>query len=206
MIPKLPKLNKLFSKISLLIICYFAIIFILPNLKPQNQLLQPQTNPFGSIPQYPRTITAPLVFASLPAITSQIQTSFQTDDARIEIIRQYLDRYKSPLRPYAKLIVQLSDKYNFDYRWLVAIAQQESSLCKRIPPDSYNCWGWGIYGDKVTKFNNYQDALISIAPQFKEIFLQDAHLKDPYEVMQTYTPPSDGSWAEGVLYFFKQLE
>jgi hypothetical protein len=147
-----------------------------------------------------------IIFASLPSTISQTQTSFQVADARSEIVRQYLKKYKSDLEPYSALIVELSDKYNFDYRWLVAIAQQESNLCKYIPEGSYNCWGWGIYGDKVTKFQSYAEALYTIAPKFKETFLKDEHLRDPYEVMQTYTPPSNGSWAEGVLQFFKELE
>lgn len=154
----------------------------------------------------PKLTEENIVFASLPEYKNQVQTSFKTADARPEIIRQYLKKYKSPLVPYSELIVQLSDQYNFDYRWLVAIAQQESNLCKRIPVDSHNCWGWGIYGDKVTRFDSYEHALTAIAPQFKDTFLQDEHLKDPYKVMQTYTPPSDGSWAAGVLQFFKELE
>jgi hypothetical protein len=147
-----------------------------------------------------------LVFASLPAQTSQVQTSVKTADARPEIIRQYLQKYDSPLLPHANLLVQVADKYDFDYRWMVAIAQQESNLCKRIPYESYNCWGWGIYGDKVTRFENYEQAIIKIAPQFKEIFLKGMHTEDPYQVMQTYTPPSKGSWANGVLQFFNELE
>jgi len=147
-----------------------------------------------------------LVFASLPSQTSQIQASVKTADARPEIIRQYLERYDSPLVPQAELLVQVADKYDFDYRWMVAIAQQESNLCKKIPYESYNCWGWGIYGDKVTRFESFDQAIIKIAPQFKKIFLKDLHDKDPYQVMQTYTPPSEGSWARGVMQFFNELE
>ena len=147
-----------------------------------------------------------LVFASLPAQTSQIQTSVKTADARPEIIRQYLQRYNSPLEPHADLLVQVADKHDFDYRWMVAIAQQESNLCKKIPYQSYNCWGWGIYGDKVTRFESYEQAIIKIAPQFKKIFLKGLHNKDPHQVMQTYTPPSEGSWARGVMQFFNELE
>lgn len=146
------------------------------------------------------------VFAALPSKKSDMVTSVKTADARAEILRQYLQKYSSELEPYADLIVHQADINNFDYRWMVAIAMQESTLCRFIPENSYNCWGWGIYGDKVTRFDSYEDAITSIAPQFKRIFLQDKHLKDPYEVMKTYTPPSDGSWAEGVLLFFKQLE
>lgn len=155
----------------------------------------------------------PYVFASLPAYDQQMKTSVKTADARPEIIRQYLHKFESPLEPYSALIVQLSDQYKFDYRWLVAIAQQESNLCKIIPDNSFNCWGWGIYPDpanpsvlKVTRFDNYEDALRRIAPQFTKIFLKGAHTKDPMEVMKTYTPPSDGSWANGVSTFFDHLE
>lgn len=148
----------------------------------------------------------PVVFAALPYFDQQIQTSIKTADARPEIIRQYLNKYESPLEPYSNLIVNLSDQYNFDYRWLVAIAQQESGLCLHIPENSYNCWGWGIYGDKVTRFDSYEDALRRIAPQFTKIFLKGSHSLDPAEVMKTYTPPSDGSWANGVSTFFDNLD
>lgn len=148
----------------------------------------------------------PVVFAALPSFDQQIQTSIKTADARPEIIRQYLNKYGSPLEPYSDLIVQLSDQYNFDYRWLVAIAQQESGLCLHIPDNSFNCWGWGIYGDKVTRFDSYESALRKISPQFTEIFLKGAHSKDPMEVMKTYTPPSDGSWANGISTFFDNLD
>jgi len=146
------------------------------------------------------------VFSALPSQKSDIVTSIKTADARAEILRQYLGHYQSPLEKYSDLIVEMSDQYDFDFRWLVAIAMQESTLCKFIPENSYNCWGWGIYGDKITRFDSYEDAIRRIAPQFKKIFLQDKHYKDPMEVMRTYTPPSDGSWANGVLQFFDKLD
>lgn len=155
----------------------------------------------------------PFIFSALPNFDEQIKTSIKTADARAEIIRQYLHRFESPLEPYSNLIVNLSDQYQFDYRWLVAIAQQESNLCKHIPDNSFNCWGWGIYPDpdvpgtmKITRFDNYEDALRRIAPQFTKIFLKGKHSKDPMEVMKTYTPPSDGSWADGISQFFDHLE
>lgn len=153
------------------------------------------------------------ILSALPSQRSDIKTSFKSADARSEILRQYLEKYKSPLEPFAELIVKLADENNFDYRWLVAIAQQESNLCKRIPQNSFNCWGWGIYPDpkdpsvlKVTRFKSYEDALVRIAPQFKKIFIGNANHKEPGKVMKTYTPPSDGSWAAGINQFFSELE
>ncbi len=153
------------------------------------------------------------VFAALPEGKRNIIASVKTSDARAEILKQYLAKYESPLEPHAGLIVRLSDYYDYDYRWLVAIAQQESNLCKRIPEDSHNCWGWGIYPEpsnpsvlKVTRFDSYEEALYRIAPQFKDIFIGDDHHRDPFEVMKTYTPPSQGSWARGVKQFFQELQ
>lgn len=149
--------------------------------------------------------TPKLSYGALPSPLYYVKTNFTTSDARPEIIRQYLNRYNSPLEPYAELLVKVADDNDFDYRWMVAIAQQESNLCKRIIPDSYNCWGWGIYGDKVTRFQSFPDAIVRIAPQFKDTFLKHPEIR-PEEVMKTYTPPSDGSWAFGVNQFMRELE
>jgi len=197
-------ITKLLFKFSLLSFLSFTIFRlttpVLSHLNKVNfsnpALISPEESPYRQN----------LVFASLPESKYQSQVSVRTSDARPEIVRQYLAKYQSDLEPYAKLIVELADQYNFDYRWLVAIAQQESNLCKKIPENSYNCWGWGIYGDKVTRFDSYDDALRTIAPQFQDIFLKGRHLEDPYKIMQTYTPPSNGSWAAAVIQFFKELE
>ena len=125
----------------------------------------------------------------------------------------FFQKHSSPLYDHAKLIVKTADKYGLDYRLVPAIAMQESTLCKNIPKTSYNCWGWGIYPDpsdpsvlKVTRFKSFEDALVRIAPQFKKIFLGNLFHQDPNNVMKTYTPPSDGSWANGVKQFFSDLE
>jgi hypothetical protein len=196
-------MKKFFQKTILFLFTAIGILVLLPVLQFHSDSPTLSQNPsyFTSNPT-----KETIIFASLPETRLETQTSFKTADARAEIVRQYLAKHKSDLEPYSELIVQLADQYNFDYRWLVAIAQQESNLCEKIPENSFNCWGWGIYGDKVTRFESYEDALNSIAPQFKQTFLKDEHLKDPYQVMEKYTPPSDGSWAFGVLQFFKELE
>ncbi|OGD79741.1 hypothetical protein A2368_03985 [Candidatus Collierbacteria bacterium RIFOXYB1_FULL_49_13] len=157
----------------------------------------------------PEQVSVPdqtLLYAAIPATVSEIKTSVRSLDARPEIARQYLKKYNSPLYPYAELIVKTSDENGIDFRWLIAIAQQESNLCKRIPENSYNCWGWGIYGDKVTRFNSYEHAITAIAPQFKQKFLTDGHRTEADDIMKTYTPPSDGSWSFGVNQFMSEME
>ncbi len=140
----------------------------------------------------------------VPSLSPQIITA----DARPIIIRNYLQRYGSPLEPYSRLIVQISDKYSLDYRLLVAIAQQESNLCKKIPLGSYNCWGFGIYGNITTRFSNYPQAIETVAKTLKHNYI-DLGLVTPQEIMAKYTPPSldkGGPWAKAVSQFLSDLE
>lgn len=142
------------------------------------------------------------------AILSEISASVTTADARELIIEQYLQRYNSPLIGFGKELVEVSDKYQLDFRLLVAIGQQESNLCKRIPENSFNCWGFGIYGDKVTRFDNYPQAFDTVARTLKKNYI-DKGLDTPEEIMRKYTPPSvliGGPWAKGVNQFLGDME
>jgi hypothetical protein len=134
--------------------------------------------------------------------------TFGITDARVYIIRNYLKKYSSPLEPFAQTLINASDKYALDYRLLVAIAQQESNLCKKIPEGSHNCWGFGIYEDKVTRFDNYPQAIEIVAKTLKTNYV-DRGLDSPEEIMAKYTPPSlekGGPWAKSVNLFMTDLE
>lgn len=137
---------------------------------------------------------------NIPTMTIQISKN----DGRTEIIRQYLAKYHSSLEPFSKTIVETADKYSLDYRLLVAIAQQESNLCKKIPTDSHNCWGFGIYADKITRFENYTEAIQTVSKTLKKDYL-DKGLVTPEQIMAKYTPPSQGSWAAGVSQFLAEI-
>lgn len=134
-----------------------------------------------------------------------ISNQIVADDARPLLVKKYLEKYKSPLLPYADLIVSLSDTYKFEYYWIVAIAQQESNLCKKIPEDSHNCWGYGINSAGTLKFDSYELALKSYAEYLKRQYF-DKGLNTPELIMKKYCPHSNGSWAYGVNQFIGELE
>jgi hypothetical protein len=146
-----------------------------------------------------------VAFAALPTIENTIQDQIIFEDARIEIVRQFFERYDSPLEPFAPTVVEAADLYDLDFRLIPAIAMQESNLCKKIPIDSNNCWGFGIYGTKVTVFENYSDAIYAVTRTLALNYIADG-LDTPYEIMTRYTPQSNGSWAESVEYFINQLQ
>ncbi len=145
------------------------------------------------------------ILPSLNKSSASFETELILGDSRVANLKSFFRKYNSPLYDYAEKIVDVSDRYHFDYRLLPAIAMQESNLCLKIPENSYNCWGWGIYGDKVTKFNSYDEAIETVAKGIKEEYL-DKGLVTASQIMKKYTPPSLGSWAKGVNLFIRLLE
>jgi hypothetical protein len=139
------------------------------------------------------------------AAATDVEATAITDDARPILIKKYLEKYKSPLAPYSQMIFDLSQTYGFDYYWIVAIAQQESNLCKKIPDNSYNCWGYGINSAGTLKFDNYELALKSYAEYLKTAYF-DKGLNTPELIMKKYCPHSNGSWAYGVNHFIEEIE
>ncbi|HBC72655.1 MAG: hypothetical protein UX91_C0005G0036 [Candidatus Amesbacteria bacterium GW2011_GWB1_47_19] len=164
---------------------------------------------FMSLPIVPASPFSPEVLGiSSPEFTPYLSAAFTYSDARALSIRRYLHRYGSPLEPYSDQIIAISDKYRLDYRLLVAIARQESNLCKIIPKESHNCWGYGIYGDQVIRFRNYPEAMETVAKTLKRKYI-DQGLDTPEEIMAKYTPPSlekDGAWAKAINQFLTDLE
>jgi len=140
-----------------------------------------------------------------PQVLGVQEAQYQVKDARVANLKNFFRKYNSPLYDYAQLIVEVSDRYQFDYRLLPAIAMQESNLCRYIPANSHNCWGWGIYGDNVIKFSSYEEAIETVALGIKKHYL-DKGLVTASKIMQKYTPSSKGSWAAGVNTFLRALE
>jgi hypothetical protein len=135
----------------------------------------------------------------------KISEKIQGNDARPVIIKKYLEKYNSPLLPYSDLIYEVSKTYGLDYYWIVAIAQQESNLCKKAPEDSHNCWGYGIHKRGTLKFDNYELAIKSYAEYLKREYF-DKGLNTPELIMKKYCPSSNGSWARGVQQFIDEME
>lgn len=145
------------------------------------------------------------IYASLPDSSGQVLGEATSADARVEILRQYLESYKSPLEPHVKILVDASEKYELDFRLLVAIAQQESNVCKKIPPGSHNCWGWGIHSRGTLMFESFPEAIETVSRGLKEEYI-DRGYKTPEEIMSKYAPSSPGTWALGVNQFLLEME
>lgn len=146
-----------------------------------------------------------VAFAALPSAENVLGNSVIFKDARIEIVKHFFQKYKSPLEPFASNVVEDADKYDIDYRLIPAIAMQESNLCQKIIQDSYNCWGFGIYGKKVTRFQSYPEAIDTVTKTLAKNYIVGG-LDTPEEIMGKYTPTNNGAWAYSVNYFMSLLQ
>lgn len=144
-------------------------------------------------------------FAALPTAENVLGDTIFSKDARIEMVKQFFQKYKSPLEPFAENVIEAADKYSLDFRLIPSIAMQESNLCHKIIKDSYNCWGFGIYGKKVTRFTSYPEAIETVSKTLANKYI-GLGLETPEQIMTKYTPSSDGAWAFSVNHFMEKLQ
>ncbi len=142
--------------------------------------------------------------AILPEVIGAFTYSVKSEDAIPEIIKSYLSKYNSSLLPYADYLVKVGRREGVDPRLLVAIAQQESNLCKKAPEGTHNCWGWGIHSRGTLGFDSYKEAIDAVTKGLSKNYLGKG-LITPEEIMGIYTPLSDGSWARGVQQFLDDM-
>lgn len=146
-----------------------------------------------------------LSFKALPKDRINSETQITQEDARIAVLREFFKKHRSPLREYAQNIVEVADKYSMDYRLIPAIAMQESNACRKIPKNSFNCWGFGIYGGNVRRFSDYGEGIEIVTKTLAREY-RDKGYRDPVQIMAKYTPSSNGSWAKSVIYFMDSLK
>lgn len=140
-------------------------------------------------------------------IANPLEVNITKHDAREVIVENFFKQYQSPLADQAEQFIRVADKYALDYRLLPAIAMQESNGGKRIPKNSYNPFGYGIYAQKIMKFTSFEEAIERVGRGLKLDYVEQG-LLTPEEIMAKYTPPSltkGGAWAIGVSAFMEQL-
>ncbi len=170
-------------------------------IEKQQQVLAAQVSA-RNVPRYSN------IYSPAESTIPKVSASVEVADARVEIINQYLKIYQSPLANVdniAEIIVSEADSNSLDFRLITAIAQQESNLCKKIPPDTFNCWGWGIHSAGTLGFSSYEEGVKTVSRGLKENYI-DKGYNTPDMIMTKYTPMSNGSWANGVNQFMAEMQ
>ncbi len=125
-------------------------------------------------------------------------------DNREEILRAFLEKYNSPLVDSAGTFIEEADKNNLDWKLVVSIAGVESWFGQRIPYNSYNGWGWGVYGDNVIRFASWDEGIKTISKDLRVKYMEKWGAKDVYEIGQIYA--ADPNWANKVTSFMNKIE
>lgn len=126
-------------------------------------------------------------------------------EEKIESLEKFFEAQKSPLRDDADTFVRVAEKYGLDYRLLPAISCMESSCGKRMLPNSYNPFGWGIYGKNAIYFASFEEAIETVGKGISEKYVSKG-LDTPEKIAPVYTPPNSVNWRNGVNFFISKIE
>lgn len=137
-----------------------------------------------------------------------VNSILETQDARSELLTKFLERHNSPMKPYdfyGQKLVEIADRYSLDFRFLPAIAMQESNLCKTTNPNApHNCLGFGIHSRGTLDFASYEAGFERAARELKQNYI-DQGLDTVTLIESKYTPSSNGSWANSVNQWMAEI-
>lgn len=195
---KYPHMRKLILLISFFLI---APSFLFFNLA----LLSYHTNrPFSSVLGASVEPSQGVAYAALPSTQNVVDASASLTDRRVQSLQAFFSDYHSPLLLYSQEIVDKADQYGIDYRLLPAIAMQESGLCKKaLPQAPYNCWGFGIYGKRITSFSGYAEAIDTITRYFAN--KKNKGVDTLEEIGKIYNPGNTNHWKENVILVMSHI-
>ena len=155
-----------------------------------------------------------LAYAAIPQAVSELKTEIKSGDSRPLIINNYLSEFQSPMIGMGEFIVakaeELGNRLPLDATYLafltVAVAQNESNLGKKMPPNCFNAWGYGIHSSGTLCFQNWEEGITRFMTGVAENYIAKKGLDTPEEMMTIYTPNSpNGAWAKGVKQFMEDL-
>lgn len=147
----------------------------------------------------------PFAYAALPSNLNVVSDDITQADGRVGRVASFLEGFNSPLVQYASLIVNDADKYGIDYRLVPAVGAQESGDCQigREILDTHNCWGFGIYGKKITTFDSYEEGIDTVTRYFANKKSKGIDTLD--EIGSIYNPTDHNNWKVNVASFMTQL-
>jgi len=157
-------------------------------------------------------------YAAMPNIIGSMTSAIEAGDARFLVLKNFLDKYRSPMIPHdkiAQLFVEKADQYGLtEYRLPLAIAAQESNLGEHMPSeDCHNPWGWGIHTRGTLCFGSWEEAIDKyvkgLTTQYGDILAVKDREEMLQKLMERYAPRSlenGGSWKNGVLHFLQEME
>jgi hypothetical protein len=121
-------------------------------------------------------------------------------DMRVVALKNVLEKYDSPLAPYAKSYIDIADKYGIEWELLPAIAGLESTFGKHQLAGSYNSYGWG--GGRLY-FDSVDDGIDTVLSALKNKYMARGAT-----TVETIAPiySESATWAPRVRHFMAEID
>lgn len=154
-------------------------------------------------------VVAILLFSATPvfsqadscaASSAVLKNSCVKEDTRVEILRNFLKKYNSPLVPYTQEFVDAADSYGVDWRLVPAITGVESTFGKQIPKGSFNAYGWN---NGAWKFSSWEDSIWYVISQLRTRYL-DRGAVSVYQIGRIYA--TSPFWPGKVTLFMAKID
>ena len=110
---------------------------------------------------------------------------------RKEFLKQYLTEKKSPLAGHVDAISEQSQ-----WKLIIAIAQAESSSCKKYPEHSANCWGIGG-ANNLMKFPDLDSAIAHVNSLLENKYVGQG-LSSPQQLAPKWVGHKSDGWEQAV--------
>lgn len=145
-----------------------------------------------------------LAYDNMPSVTLQQTQKKIQENQRTQILHDYLQKYDSPLAPHARVFIQEADKNHLDWKLVAAIAGVESYFGHYIPYNSYNGWGFGVFGNNVRRFESWEQAIQIISKSLKTDYQDKWKAQNVYQIGRIYA--ADPLWSFKVNHFLSEIE
>ena len=104
-----------------------------------------------------------------------------------------------------RAFVMDADAYDIDWRLVFSIAGVESGFGKRVPYNSYNAWGWGVFTGQKTGagFTSWQHGIRIVTAGLRERYI-DRGRQSLSDIGAIYA--ADGNWSGKVQFFYNKID
>ena len=144
-------------------------------------------------------------YSATDKVANTVLAQNMEKNVKVVKLEEFFDKYNSPLKSHSQDFVDTAEKYGLDYKLLPAIACMESSCGKNLIQESYNPFGWGIYGNQAIYFKDYTEAIDTVGKGISENYVAKGY-DTPEEIAPIYTPPNHVKWLSGVRFFINEIE
>ena len=164
---------------------------------------------FFNAQKLPKTNNKYTIYSSKPLTLDKSTQDIGYKDSRAQKINEVFKAFNCPLEGMGDVFVTEADKNDIPWWLVAAVAFQESGCGKKTPKvngeESYNAWGWGVYGNNTHSFDNWARGIETVSDYFSQKFYSKG-VTDLCDIMKIYTPPSNGSWCFGVGEFAQMIQ